>query len=85
MTPEHIAKMKAAREAKGPRIPKQISHTVRTADEGTITFPNYSRAFAVRVHCQECIGWEGLVKDCTSPMCPLYPFRGGTEKTRRGE
>ena len=82
MTPEQKEKMRAGRVA---HAAQKISHTVRTADEGTITFPNYSRAFAVRVHCQECIGWEGLVKDCTSPMCPLYPFRGGTEKTRRGE
>ena len=82
MTPEQKEKMRAGQVA---HAAQKISHTVRTADEGTITFPNYSRAFAVRVHCQECIGWEGLVKDCTSPMCPLYPFRGGTEKTRRGE
>jgi len=35
-----------------------------------------SRKKAVHAHCYECLGWEiGHETDCTSPACPLYPYR----------
>lgn len=53
------------------------SHTIRHKDGGDITIENYNRPLAVRAFCTECLGFEGnSSKDCTSPMCPLYPFRG---------
>jgi hypothetical protein len=31
---------------------------------------------AVRAFCLECFGWErGEIAGCTSPACPLYPYR----------
>ena len=33
---------------------------------------------AVRKQCMECMGGQpGLVEDCTSPKCSLYPYRFG--------
>jgi hypothetical protein len=59
-----------------------ISHTVRTADGGSATIPAYTRGFAIKAHCSECMGWEGNPRDCTATQCALYPFRGMTHRTR---
>ena len=33
---------------------------------------------AVTAHCRECMGWvRAEVPHCTSPECPLYPYRPG--------
>ena len=30
----------------------------------------------IRAHCIMCMGWqESLVDGCTSPTCPLFPYR----------
>ena len=32
----------------------------------------------IRLNCIECMGFQSsLVRGCTSPLCPLYPFRTG--------
>ena len=62
-----------------------VTHTVRTADGGTKEFDSYHRAFAIKAHCTECMGWEGRPYDCTATLCPLYPFRGGVLSTRKGQ
>lgn len=57
----------------------------RTADGGTKTI-TCGRALAIYLKCMECLGWEGNPKrDCCSPNCPLYPWRGRTYKTIRGD
>jgi len=38
-----------------------------------------NRKEAIKLHCTECMGWETDPKCCTSPLCPLYPFRGKTK------
>ena len=63
---------------------KTRMHTMRTADEGTITL-SISRKLAMSAFCTECLGWEGDPHDCTSPMCPLFPYRVRTQKTLRGD
>jgi hypothetical protein len=33
---------------------------------------------AIRTKCYECVSWEGVVlavRECTSPLCPLYAYR----------
>lgn len=67
-----------------PKVKKDpITHTVRTSDmDGTVTFNNYYRSFAVKVFCTECLGWSSPPSECTSKLCPLFPFRGKTLKTR---
>ncbi len=35
-----------------------------------------SMAAGIKANCMECIGWERIaVRRCTSPACPLYPYR----------
>jgi hypothetical protein len=37
---------------------------------------------AIRCHCIQCFGWNAAeVPGCTSPDCPLFPYRLGYEKT----
>ena len=68
---------------------KTFTHTVRTNKEdgtGRVTIENYQRALAIRLHCTECLGFEGdPTKDCTSKLCALYPFRKKTFKAYEGE
>ena len=56
------------------------TNTVRTKAGGTKTL-KYGRKKAILMTCCECLGWETDPKDCTSPLCPLYPFRGRTQAT----
>ena len=62
-----------------------MKHRIRTADGGTKELDHYARRLAIRSHCTECMGWESPPRDCTSLHCALYPFRGKTLKTRKGE
>lgn len=51
---------------------------------------------AIKLHCCECYGWDGyqggnvgtpyetargMVRECDSPKCALYPFRNGRDGT----
>jgi len=60
-----------------------MNHTMRARDGGTVTIAT-SRARAIACFCTECLGWETNPKDCTSPLCALYPFRRNTTRTRQG-
>ena len=80
LSKEHLAKLKEGRKNAKKRQP--ITHTIRTADGGTITIENYTRSGAIKDFCTECMGWEENVKNCTSIFCPLYPFRGNTRRTK---
>jgi len=82
MTPEQIKKMQDGRKNTAH---EKVTHTVRTMDGGTKTFNNYIRSQAIKMMCVSCLGWGDHPSTCTDTLCPLYPFRGGTEKTRRGE
>jgi len=59
-------------------------NTIRTRDGGTKAI-RYGRRQAIALMCTECLGWEGDPKECTSPMCPLYPFRSRTMASQRAE
>ncbi len=59
-------------------------HTVRTRDGGTKAI-KYGRKQAILLLCTECLGWEDHPKDCTSPLCPLFPFRGITMASQRSK
>jgi len=42
-----------------------------------------NRRWAIRAFCVECMGGSlPDVKDCTSPNCPLYPFRLGLKEVK---
>ena len=74
-------KNKPRRKPGKSRLP---SHTVRTADGGTRTFARYGRKLAVSCHCTECCGFELDPAGCTSPLCPLFPYRARTLATKKG-
>lgn len=61
------------------KVRKKITHTVRTRDGGSVTFESYTRGFAIKLMCTECMGFQSAeVKHCTSVKCPLYPYRRAT-------
>jgi hypothetical protein len=78
-------RLKAAREAKGTsqRTGGKATHTIRARDGNTLTL-TYSRGMAIKLACMECLGWEGDPQDCTSPLCPLFPYRGRTMASQKG-
>ena len=45
-----------------------------------------TRAKAIRLQCIECMGYQGKeVPHCTSDLCPLFPYRLGTNKALHGK
>lgn len=71
-----------------------ITHTIRTPT-GTTTVDNYTRDTAIKAFCEECMGWRGSTvkidgvnttlkpKHCTSPLCPLFAYRGANTLWKR--
>jgi len=62
---------------------KTQEHTIKTADGRLVTL-KLTRKLAMACLCSECLGWETNPADCTARYCPLYPFRVGTLRTKRG-
>ena len=57
--------------------PNVEQHTIRSRNGGFVEVAPYGYTKAIRAMCMECMGWESdPVADCTSPNCPLFPFRG---------
>lgn len=61
---------------------RMVAHTVRTRDGGTKAI-KAGRKQAILLMCVECLGWETHPRDCTSRLCPLYPYRGITHASQR--
>ena len=60
-----------------------IKHTIRTAEGGTKEVTLTPRT-AIKNLCIECMGFQQReVKLCSSPQCPVYPFRNGEAHTGR--
>ena len=59
-----------------------MKHTVKHPNSGgdktLAVVENYTRQKAISVYCSECEGWEGNVRDCSVPTCPLFPYRRKT-------
>ena len=81
MAIEHLEKARQARKA-AKTFKKE--HTFRTKDGGTKT-QVISRKQAISLFCMECMGWEVHPNDCTSPMCPLFPYRSKTMLSQKGD
>lgn len=54
-------------------------HKIRTKS-GKLLELELSRALAIKIHCTECMGYEGNPKECGIEECALYPFRGKSLK-----
>jgi hypothetical protein len=59
-----------------------IKHKIRKNGEGETKIVTLNARKAIIVFCKECMGFVANdVRGCTSPLCPLYPFRvQGTPK-----
>ena len=62
-----------------------IIHTIRTKD-GRETIEGYTMKRAIRKMCIECMGWSLYApEECTSPLCPLFPYRTGKPMFKRAK
>jgi len=62
-----------------------VKHTIRKDGNGNTKEVSLTPLTAIRAQCLECMGWSyEEVKNCTSPLCPLYPFRLGNNPSRKG-
>lgn len=53
-----------------------VKHTIRS-NLGNPIEVTLTRSLAVKVFCTECLGYgEENPKNCSSLLCPLWPFRG---------
>ena len=59
-------------------------HSVRAADGGLLEL-RLTRKLAMACFCTECLGFEDNPADCTAVLCPMYPFRAKTLRTKRGQ
>jgi hypothetical protein len=60
-----------------------VQHTIRKWN-GTRTV-SLTPIRAIKLHCIECMGFQAReVEHCTAPLCPLYPFRMGTNPSLKG-
>ena len=79
ISPETLAKMLETRHLNRSEIK---SHTVRAKNGGTVLVSDYTRSLAIALMCTECMGFEASPNDCSSPLCPLFPFRKNSRITR---
>lgn len=78
-----ISAQNRKRQAKSPRTitdPKilQKLKDIPAAYRGTYerAMTGRSAKAAIRSFCLECVGWQREeIRLCTSPACPLYPYR----------
>jgi len=73
---------KTGHKSSGKRKESPI-HTIR-AKNGSLLTLKLTRKLAIYANCVECLGWEDNPADCTATLCPLYPFRGKTLRTMKG-
>jgi len=60
-----------------------IKHTFKVAGKDKTRI--LTKAKAIRFFCVDCMGGHlGEVLKCTSPKCPLFPFRFGNERGLNG-
>ena len=78
--PEEMDEM----EAEEVDTAQRKKHTMRTNTNGRVTLM-LNRKIAIQAKCTECLGWEGNPRECTAVLCPLFPFRGKTLRTRDRE
>ena len=62
-----------------------IQHKIRKDGDGNTKIVRLTPLNAIRAFCLECVCWSSdEVKNCTNPLCPLYPFRFGKNPSRKG-
>ena len=51
-------------------------HRIRGICGELVEVGGYTRSKAIKAFCTECMGFSEHPRECTSPVCPLYPYRG---------
>ena len=53
-----------------------IKHRIKANGKGKTKIVSLTARQAILENCKECMGFEAKeVLHCTSPLCPLFPFR----------
>ena len=53
-----------------------IKHRIRKNIDGKTKIVKLTARKAILANCRECMGFNANeVRRCTSPLCPLFPFR----------
>lgn len=52
-----------------------VEHRIRKSGKGEVKLVKLTARRAIIYYCRECLGFETNPRDCTAPLCPLYPFR----------
>jgi hypothetical protein len=61
-----------------------VKHVIRKNGSQETREVRLTPSKAIRLNCIECMGFQPrLVKECSSDLCPLYPFRLGRAFQRR--
>ncbi len=64
---------------------KMIKYSIRSKNGGTKEV-SLSPLRAIRLNCLECVCWSAYeVKNCSSKLCALYPFRLGKVPGHKGK
>jgi len=63
-----------------------VEHKILKNGAGETMLVKLTALSAIRKHCIECMGFStDMVKECTSPLCCLYPFRSGKSPSHSGK
>jgi hypothetical protein len=63
-----------------------IKHTIRANGSGMTKEVHLTPIRAIRYLCIECMNFQTTeVEKCTSPLCPLYPYRRGKNTALSGK
>lgn len=63
-------------------ISASVAKTQIRTKAGGFETVKLNRGSAIRAFCKECQGWDIIgITECTSPYCPLFPFRNGGSVT----
>lgn len=52
-----------------------VEHRIRKKGKDQTELVTLTARRAIVENCKECLGWETNPRECTSPLCALYPFR----------
>ena len=62
-----------------------VEHRIRKNGKGDTYIVKLTSLTAIRKNCLECMGWlPDEIRNCTSPLCALYPFRFGKNPSYSG-
>jgi hypothetical protein len=62
-----------------------MKHIIRCKDGKSKEIEPYTRGFAIKAFCTECLDWGDNPQECTAPRCPLFPYRKKTLRTQKGD